>query len=686
MFVRVRKLPGKKKPLHYAYLVDNQWNPFQKKHEQKILMSLGRVEDLPVDGTIEKAITALDKFASKMGFSSLSNGVVLSDLTSETLFSKTYEYGSMLVTRHLLEKLSFTKILTSAWLESKRQQSGKRKTPTETGKATPGGTKKGAPPFLSLQKFLTTSLALVAYRLYSKTAASDLETYRWYEQDVFFGSRRQEKKELALQGEMEQKQHKKTTDNVTLNKDDFYMSLDILLENKNAIEAAYYEQNKDLFTEGLDLVLFDTTTIYYYGAEGPARETDLLQYNGHNKDGKNNEKQILVGVLMTKSGVPVAHEVLPGNTADVRSFAKIMSIIKHKYHLKQVILIADRGMISEENLLHLEQMEYSYLVGVRMRKLPEVLQKKLLEPMDPEDETADMEPVFQAQRIGSKPKPTLYTKTGTLRNFSDEEMDNLFIKKILKKKISTFDKTKLLELLRRRRYFVCYNPAVAKDTKEKRKYFKAVLKKKIMNTPTKDWIIKNGYKKYLTFPDGIHPALDEERLTDEALFDGKWVLITNDRNMSAKAAILYYKTLQQIERGFRDLKSLITVRPIFHWKEDRIKAHIFVCFLSLIMKWYICRILDKDSQEAGRRFIEEMINLKAISIDETMPLFVRTALTPEVQTQMKTLGMRIPGKILLDGRRKANTVNPKGGRPRNVNPDQYSIPFLEAKESSDKQK
>lgn len=150
---------------------------------------------------------------------------------------------------------------------------------------------------------------------------------------------------------------------------------------------------------------------------------------------------------MTKSGVPVAHEVFPGNTADVKTFAKIMTVIKHKYRLKQVILIADRGMISEENLLNLEQMEYSYLVGVRMRKLPGVLQKKLLEPLDPEGETADMEQVFQPQRLGGKPKPTIYTKTGTLKNFSDEDLEKLFIKNILKKKISTFDKNKLLEIL-----------------------------------------------------------------------------------------------------------------------------------------------------------------------------------------------------------------------------------------------
>ncbi len=713
MFVRIRKLPGKKEPLHYAYLVSNQWNAVRRKHEQKILMSLGRVSDLPIDGTIEKVITALDSFATKMGFSSLSNGVVLSDLRDETSLTKTYEYGTVLLTRHLMKHLSFPAIFQRAWEKSKQciasatNAKGTRGDGEEHQMKRNGEEenprKKKALVIPSLEKFLTACEALLSYRLYPRTAASDLGTYHWYTQEVFFGSKRKHREKGESDENNSSLQKKESTpgesspgvkaetadtntslDALPLNKDDLYRSLDILLENKDAIEEGYSEQNKDLFTEGLDLVLFDTTSIFYYGAETPTSETALLQY-GYSKDGKGNEKQVIVGVLMTKSGVPVAHEVFSGNTADTKAFAKIISIIKQKYRLKQVILIADRGMISEENLLHLEQMEYSYLIGVRMRKLQGVLQKKLLEPLDPEDITADMEQVYQPYRLGRKPKQTIYTKTGTLRNFSDENLEKLFIKNILKKKISTFDKSKLLKILRKRRYFVCYNPLVAYDTKEKRKYFKDILKKKISNTPTKDWIIKNGYKKYLTFPDGINPTLDEQQLSDEELFDGKWVLISNDQHLTSSQAILYYKTLQTIERGFWDLKSLITIRPIYHWKEERIKAHIFVCFLSLIMKWYICRLLDKDSQEQGRQFIHEMINLKAIEIDETIPLYVRTAISLHVQDQMKKLGMDIPKKILLDARTKPNTLNPKGGRPRKVDPQQYRLTFLEEDTDNGKQ-
>ena len=151
--------------------------------------------------------------------------------------------------------------------------------------------------------------------------------------------------------------------------------------------------------------------------------------------------------------------------------------------------------------------------------------------------------------------------------------------------------------------------------------------------------------------------------------------MTNEKGISSYTAGTYYKTLQTIERGFRDLKSLITVQPIFHYKEGRIKAHVFTCFLSLILKWYICRQINQYSQIEGRRFIGRMIDLKAVAVDSSIPLYVRTALSPQTQEEMKKLKMKIPGRIILDGRQKTITPNPKGGRPRKIDPNQFKLPI-----------
>ncbi len=435
---------------------------------------------------------------------------------------------------------------------------------------------------------------------------------------------------------------------------DFYRALDFLIDHKDALEQAYVAENRDLFSQSLDLVLFDTTSLYYWGgADRPSEETDLLQY-GFSKDGKGNLKQLIVGVLMTASGVPIAHEVFPGNTADVTSFATIIKTVKGKYKLDRVILVADRGMVSEENLLILEEMGLGYIVGVRMRTLPQDLQTTLMADLDPRE----------MERVNDH----LFTRQYHVANFGEKSIKDWFLDRILtgkrKNPLPTMDTKTIEGHVKARRFFVFLNPLVAHATRGKRAFFKDIIKRKIASTPAKEWIIKNGYKKYLSFEEGLHPTIDEERLEGEALFDGKWVLVTNEKEISPVAAGGYYQRLQQIERGFRDLKSLITIQPIFHFTEKRIRAHIFVCFLALVVKWYICRVLDAGSMEAGRRFLEEMTRLKAISVDPSTSVYVRTALAPEAKQAMEKLSMPIPKKILLDGRGGAPLLKHAGGRPK----------------------
>ena len=221
------------------------------------------------------------------------------------------------------------------------------------------------------------------------------------------------------------------------------------------------------------------------------------------------------------------------------------------------------------------------------------------------------------------------------------------------------------------------NPYVKEKNKKDRQYFTKVIERKIGSTPVKDWIVKNGYKKYLKFEKGLTPSIDYDRLRDEAIYDGKWIVMTNEKNISSFMAGAYYKTLQNIERGFKDMKSLINVRPIYHFKEERIRAHIFVCFLILVIKWYICRIINQYSQSEGRRFIEEMDNLKAVAIDPDIPLYVRTVLDPKTQEDMKKLKLVIPPKVIIDGRRKVNApISKTGGRPRlDRSKNQISLPI-----------
>src|SRR3989338_10406332 len=607
MFVRIRKQPGKKGLIPYAYVVNNEWNTIKKKHEQKIIASLGRLSELPRDGTIEKLVSALDRFCKKMGWATLSEGMIIPDLTDESILSQTREWGPLILTEHIIKVLSLDKIIRSV-----QRMSLKKK--------------------ISSEKYLAAITAILAYRLIPRNDASERSTHLWYSSSVY------------------------SPNKLSLTDEDFYRSLDVLIDRKDTIEKEYYDKNRNLFNGSLDLVLFDTTSVYYFGAEGPSSEKDLLQY-GFSKDGKGNLKQLIVGVLMTTDGVPIAHEVFPGNMADVKAFSQIMSLITEKYSLEKVILIADRGMVSEDNLVHLEQTGLSYIVGIRMRLLPQSLKRKLLIPLDEEEERYELD-------FMDKAADNLYVKEFPVAKFTDEEITETFLKRIVKGKTATFDEATIKEHIRKRKFFVCLNPFVKSKKKKDRQFFTKIIERKISSTPIKDFIIKNGYKKYLKFEKGLHPSIDYERLAGEEIYDGKWIIMTNEKNISSYLASSYYKTLQEIERGFRDLKSLITVQPIFHFKDRRIRAHVFTCFLSLIVKWYICRTINKYSQEEGRRFIDEMINLKAVAVDPDLPLYVRTAISKQTQEMMGKIGMRVPGKIIYDGRIKLASVSHKPGRPR----------------------
>lgn len=609
MFVRQRIRETKKEgKVSYSYLVENRWNPVKKKYSQEIIYCLGRTGELFTTGAIEKMIVALDNFAKKKGYSALSEGVVLRNLKDEKVLSSAFDFGEYFLTQHIVSHLSLDLIIKNVF----KAQNQKK---------------------INLEKLLTTTIALISHHLHPQILISERSSYRWYKDRLF------------------------VKDKITLTKDDFYRSLDFLIANKDEIEREYFLKNQNLFSQELDLVLFDTTSVFYYGQEHDYKKhktADILQY-GFSKDGKSDLKQIIAGVLMTGEGVPFAHEVFPGNTADLKSFVKIIKIVKSKYRIKRVILVADRGMVSELNLKILEDEGLEYIVGVKKRALSPLLKHLLLGR-----DIADMKKVYS----------NLYTFDLDLSSL-DQTLINELARHLFKNPNTVYKNPKEAEdYLEGRRYIVCFNPQVSGWEKKKRQYFTSIVKNKIATTPSKDWFVKNGYKKYVKV-DALNLSLNEKKLNEEELYDGVWIVVTNlKKPLSSSFISRSYKTLQFVERGFRDLKSQINLRPIFHFKEERIKAHVMVCFLTLMVKWYILKSINPDSDEDGLRFLENILNLKAIEVDKTLSLFVRTAIDEKTTEGLKKLKIRVPEKILSDRRKKPN-IPPRGpGRPRKTIPQQ----------------
>jgi len=152
-----------------------------------------------------------------------------------------------------------------------------------------------------------------------------------------------------------------------------------LIEHKKGVEKHLYERGRDLFTQELDMVLMDTTSVVYFG--GGERADSLLDY-GYSKEKRFDLKQVIVGVLMTKDGIPIGHEVYRGNTNDVTAFEHMILEVKNKFNIRRVIIVCDKGMISEKNIGVLEEQGYEYIVGMRMRQLGKEKRDKILSTKD----------------------------------------------------------------------------------------------------------------------------------------------------------------------------------------------------------------------------------------------------------------------------------------------------------------
>jgi len=313
--------------------------------------------------------------------------------------------------------------------------------------------------------------------------------------------------------------------------------------NKDLIEEHIFRHRRDLFTS-LDLVFFDTTSIYFEGGG------DTIGQRGFSKDHRPDLKQMLVGAVIDDKGQPICCEMWPGSTTDVKTLLPIVEKMQQRFKIDRVCIVADRGMISAGTIRQLENPENTipYILGTRMRKVKEIRNVVLSHP-------GRYKEVRPESGDGKDPEP--------LKVKQVEHNDH--------------------------RYIVCYNPRQARKEARDRDVILAALKEQIKKG-AKSLVGNKGYRKYLTIAkDSV--SIDEEKVRYESRFDGKWVLATNT-NMSAEKVALSYKELWQVEKVFRDVKSLLNTRPIFHQRDRTIRGHVFCSFLALVLRKELERQLN----------------------------------------------------------------------------------------------
>ena len=306
---------------------------------------------------------------------------------------------------------------------------------------------------------------------------------------------------------------------------------------KDRIEEALFDRERDLFS-GVDVVFFDTTSIYFEGEGG-----QTLGQRGHSKDGRPDLKQMIVGIAMDAEGKPLCCELWPGNTADAKTLLPVVNRMKKRFRIRQVGVVADRGMISDESIAAMEACDppVRYILGARMRRQKEVKEVVL------RNRGAWLE-VYPERKNSKDPSPL---------KIREVRVDG-------------------------RRYIVCLNEEQRRKDAHDRQAITEHLRKQLKQG-AKSLVGNKGYRRYLKTSPGSAFEIDEEKLKQEARLDGLWVLRTN---MEDEAEIIArsYKMLWMVEDLIRTTKSILETRPIYHKRDETIRGHVFCSFLALSLK------------------------------------------------------------------------------------------------------
>ena len=297
---------------------------------------------------------------------------------------------------------------------------------------------------------------------------------------------------------------------------------------KDLIEEELFFRSRDLFSS-LDLVFFDTTSIYFEGEGG-----ETLGERGHTKDHRPDLKQMVVGAVIDNQGRPICCEMWPGNTADVTSLVPVVDRLRSRFSIGRVCIVADRGMISADTVAELEKRQWPYILGARMRAVKEVKQEVLSR-------------AGRYQVVGASRSP-------------------LKVKEVM---------------VHDRRYVVCVNEDQAKKDAADRSAILCALEERLKEGD-KSLVGNKGFRRYLASV-GERFRIDYDKAKAESRFDGKWVLRTNT-SMGAAEVALKYKQLWIVEQLFRSAKTLLSTRPVYHKSDRTIRGHVFCSFLALVLR------------------------------------------------------------------------------------------------------
>lgn len=352
----------------------------------------------------------------------------------------------------------------------------------------------------------------------------------------------------------------------------WYRTLDQLVARKQRIETEIYLRLRDLFSLEVELAFYDLTSTYFEG-HGPAG----LGAHGHSRDGKPRNRQILVGVVMV-GGWPLAHHVFAGNRRDSTTVPAVLEDLQSRFGLKRVVFVGDRGMVTQQNLDLLRSQGQGYVMGLNRRRNETVYQligKATGEWLDC--------PLGVAAGERSDPPRTRVQEVDSeqpgVRVFVVESEERLAYERTEREKAMARVRAELEALQRRVELGQIRAP-------EKIGAAAGRILARNHGHRYYDWQYTAGKFRFFE-----HPV----NLPREKAFEGKYVIQTEESHLGPVEAVQLYKQLSDVERGFRHLKDVLDMRPIYHQVDPRVEAHVFVAALAFLL----LRALERKLTRAG---------------------------------------------------------------------------------------
>jgi len=533
MFPRVTDVKYKDKVYQYLRVVES-YRDRRGRVRQRIVWKVGRVDKLLEEGKLDKLVGELRKFCKK-------KFVVAGEIENE----ESVRWGPLLVARRLWEELELDRIISRLC----------------------GG---GRLKFDVAER----AFVLVASRLTEPRSEHGLA--RFLESNWVCDSRGVRYVPKWRPEHQVTKSRRVKVEWKQLNI--WYRTLDAVYAKKEEMERELFLKLRDLFSLKVDIVFYDITSLSFAGRE----EKGELKRHGYPRGGSPRDVQVLLGMVMV-GGFPIAGHVFRGNVADKTTVQDVVQDIERRFGIQHIIFVADKGMVSQHNLLAL--VHHRYILGHKGRRDKDA--ERWLSTLT--DKWRDCSEGVGVQEVESG-------EEGVRVFIVESEARKEYEERLRKRSMNRAERhlRKIAEAVEQGRLKSKETIAVRTD--------RALHKSK-------------GYRYFsYNMPSDGHFEyfLDEEKMKAELLREGRYIVTTNHPHISPREAVARYKELSDIEAGFREFKDIIQGRPIYHQREDRIGAHLFIAQLALLLFRQLRFHLDQKKVLLSPR--EALAAVKSIGI------------------------------------------------------------------------